>query len=111
MQPYEPPTEPEIAPPGKVVGLRFAARGQAERTIDLMRRVANLIREFPGNDRIEITLELASGVRTLRSSKTIDWCPDLQRALEEMLGASAIDLRHDDSSRSIEHALSSAAGD
>jgi DNA polymerase III subunit alpha len=69
-----------------IVKITIPVPDGSNETREQLQTLSNLIREFPGDD--ELTLALGSnGRRTLlKSSRKIDWCPDLRAALEELLG-------------------------
>ena len=64
--------------------------------LELMRRVARLLRDFPGDD--DVFIEVVSGgyIRRLKTAIAVDWCADLQQALAGMLGADALRVSHDE---------------
>jgi DNA polymerase-3 subunit alpha len=55
--------------------------------IQRMERLAMLLREFPGDDGLVLTVAEQGNIRHLRSSLRIDWCEDLRRAMAEILGS------------------------
>jgi DNA polymerase-3 subunit alpha len=60
--------------------------GDVVRELEIMQRLVVLFREFHGDDRLFIKLKFPNGERYLRSRLKIDWCPDLEAAIRDVLG-------------------------
>lgn len=74
------------------VTIEIPAQPSPDADYDKMQRVARTLREFPGDDRLFIRIPVGSGIRLLRSSMRVDWCPDLARAIEDEIGAQRISV-------------------
>ena len=69
------------------VCLTLGQTGDTGNDIDQLERLVRLVRDhFAGDDLLYIRLEDKGLESVLRSSYRIDWCPELQAALEEILG-------------------------
>jgi DNA polymerase-3 subunit alpha len=69
---------------GRLVRLRFCAADA--RDADRLYRLAELLREFQGEDELIVTLDLDGGTRSFRLGQRVDWCTHLATAVEELLG-------------------------
>ena len=94
LKTYE-PVEPEQVVPNTKVLLTIGCKA-GEPGTDTMRlnRLAALLREFPGDDDLYVRLRFSGSERYLRSGMRIDWCPDLQRAIEDITGSGAVSPLH-----------------
>ena len=70
----------------RVVRLRVTLDGSADDEEARLNQLAGLLRMFPGDDRPIIELERRGTRHLLRSRRSIDWCLDLRRAIEEIGG-------------------------
>jgi DNA polymerase III subunit alpha len=83
--------EPVVAPKTTPVMLTIESRQtDVQRVATLMTRLAGLIREFPGEDQLYVCMRLTNGERYLRSGLRVDWCSDLQRAIEDLTGEGSV---------------------
>lgn len=56
-----------------------------------LNRLAGLFRDFRGSDQVVLKFYLGGRVRTMRVGYEVDWCRDLQTAVEECLGDGRVD--------------------
>ena len=71
--------------PQRKVTLHVDIDGPADVSEARLRQLGQLLRHFPGDDGLVIVLR-GERERGLRSSLSVDWCPDLRRAVEEIIG-------------------------
>lgn len=72
--------------PETIVWLRLTASDDRDGDVMRMERLARLLRDFPGDDAVLLEIETASEVALLRSRIRVDWCPDLDQAVAEIIG-------------------------
>jgi hypothetical protein len=85
--------------PHRTVRLRVAIDGPPETCEARLRQLGDLLRHFPGDDGVVIVLR-GERDRCLRSGLQVDWCDDLRRAVEEIIGpawetSGAVDVARD----------------
>ena len=85
ISPYEVTDEPPPAM-ATVVWLRLAGSDNLDEDVRRMEQLARLLRDFPGDDEVLLEIETAREVTHLRSNLRVDWCPDLDRAVSDILG-------------------------
>jgi DNA polymerase-3 subunit alpha len=95
-------TGPPQSPTYQIVRIEIAASGARDTLVDAMRRLATLLREFPGDDLVRIAICMPNGTLELDSRMRVDWCDDLRRAVEEstiVLSTSVSSAYHQTSTR------------
>ena len=60
--------------------------------VELMRRLRGVLEEFPGDDRLVLTLPLNGHHISLTSGLNIDWCFDVEMALTELIGDECVNV-------------------
>lgn len=78
--------EDPVVEPETIVWLRLSGSDDVDRDVRRMEELARLLREFPGDDALLLEVEEAGRTTVLRSRMRVDWCPDLDEAVEEILG-------------------------
>jgi DNA polymerase III subunit alpha len=87
IQRAEPGRQSEIEPVRfHEVRVDLPTSDDIDRDIELMRRVRNILDEFPGDDRLVINVPVNGHHVELTAGVRIDWCFDVETALEELLG-------------------------
>lgn len=76
------------------VWLRLHATGDVGGDVRQMESLALLLREFPGDDTLYLEIETSRGSAVLRSRLRVDWCRDLEQAVDETLGAGNARVTH-----------------
>jgi DNA polymerase-3 subunit alpha len=82
---YESRADVERPAPRRTVRLRVDIAGPAEACEARLRQLGQLLRHFPGDDSVLLVLR-GERERCLRSGLSVDWCDDLRRAVEEIIG-------------------------
>ena len=83
------PEEPEPIRFNEVL-VNLPVSHDVDADVDLMRRLRNVLQEFPGEDRLMLKLPNNGHDVVLRSSLRIDWCRDVELALTELLGENSV---------------------
>lgn len=79
------------AAPARRVVVTMPARAGREAVIELMHDLAELLREFPGEDELILRLPRGDGFRSLRSrTRLIDWSAQLERVIGDIAGRGAV---------------------
>jgi len=68
------------------VHVRLPDTGDVAADVETMHRVRELFDQFPGDDGVVLHVPARGRTVLMRASLSIDWCPDVERALEELLG-------------------------
>jgi DNA polymerase-3 subunit alpha len=79
--------EPEEEPERQHVCVTLQAASDSAGNLNHLERLVRLFRDlFAGDDLLYLRLEGPTGWRVFRSSFRIDWCPELEAAIAEVLG-------------------------
>jgi DNA polymerase-3 subunit alpha len=89
VQLHEPAEEPDPVP-RQFVFVTLPLTADVNSDIERMQRVATLLRAFPGDDIVRLTLEIGGLPTCLESRLRVDWSNDLALATEEMLGSGSV---------------------
>ncbi|MDI3340376.1 MAG: DNA polymerase III subunit alpha [Sphaerobacter sp.] len=74
------------------VHIHLPDSGDLAADVAVMHRVRELLDQFPGDDGVVLHVPARGRTVLMRSSLRIDWCPDVERALEELLGPGGASL-------------------
>lgn len=78
-----------VVPPAHVL-VTICRNGSLQDDVGAMNRLASLCREFQGDDRLYIRLEMGEQRRLLRSGFRVDWCDDLRKAIADLVGGDCV---------------------
>jgi DNA polymerase-3 subunit alpha len=77
------------APSGDTVLMRVTETGIGN--VDRLYQLAQLLREFPGDDELVLVVEIGQRERAFRLGLRVDWSAHLEAAVTELLGASGVE--------------------
>jgi DNA polymerase-3 subunit alpha len=84
--------EPPVPIKVREVQLRFLASEDVDSDIQTMHRIRELFDQFQGDDRVVLQVDCGDRQRRLQSGVRVDWCDDVARAIEEILGPGSFEL-------------------